>query len=168
MCQIDPLEQINLGTSENPKPVYISKLLLEEVKKEFVQILSEFRDCFDWDYLEMPGLPRDLVEHRLPIKEGFVPFKQPPRRMSTEVSLFVKKELECLLKVGFIRITRYVQWFANIVPVVKKNRKIRVCMDFRNLNTATPKDEYPMPMANLMVDGVAIHKVLSFMDGHSG
>ena len=64
----------------------------EEVKKEFVQILLEFRDCFDWDYLEMPGLPRDLVEHHLPIKEGLVPFKYSPRRMSTEVALLVKEE----------------------------------------------------------------------------
>ena len=42
------------------------------------------------------------------------------------------------------------------------------CIDFRNLNTATPKDEYPMPIANVLVDGGAGHKLLSFMDGHSG
>ncbi|GKV52216.1 hypothetical protein SLEP1_g58805 [Rubroshorea leprosula] len=45
---------------------------------------------------------------------------------------------------------------------------LRVCVDFRNLNLATPKDEYPMPIADLLVDGVARHKILSFMDGHSG
>ncbi|GKV53168.1 hypothetical protein SLEP1_g59706 [Rubroshorea leprosula] len=54
------------------------------------------------------------------------------------------------------------------MPVVKKNGKLRVCIDFRNLNLATPKDEYPMPVTDLLVDGVARHRILSFMDRHSG
>ena len=51
---------------------------------------------------------------------------------------------------------------------MKKNGKLRVCIDFRNLNIATPKDEYPMPVADLLVDSAAKSKVLSFMDGHAG
>lgn len=93
----------------------------------------------------MPGLDRNLVEHRLPIKPECKPYKQPPRRMSTEVMLKVKEKIERLLQAGFIRTARYVEWLSNIVPVVKKNGKLRVCIDFRNLNTATQKEEYPMP-----------------------
>ncbi|GKV47251.1 hypothetical protein SLEP1_g54167 [Rubroshorea leprosula] len=63
---------------------------------------------------------------------------------------------------------RYAKWLSNVVPVLKKNGKLIVYFDFRNLNLATPKDEYPMPIANLLVDGIASHKILSFMDGHSG
>ena len=88
--------------------------------------------------------------------------------MANEVILKLKEEIERLLQAGFIRPARYVKWLSNIVPILKKNRKLRVCIDFRNLNTATPKDEYPMPIADVLVDGVAGHKLLSFMDWHLG
>ncbi|KAH7840681.1 hypothetical protein Vadar_020181 [Vaccinium darrowii] len=88
----DPLDEINLGSEEEPNPVYISQLLPEDVKERFTQLVKEFKCCFAWDYDEMPGLSRDLVEHRLPIQHGFRPFKQPPRRMSDEVQLQVKAE----------------------------------------------------------------------------
>jgi hypothetical protein len=55
-----------------------------------------------------------------------------------------------------------------VVPVYKKNGKLRVCIDFRNLNKATPMDGYPMPIADMLVDAAAGHKVISFMDGNAG
>ena len=73
-----------------------------------------------------------------------------------------------MLKAGFIRTTRYVKWLSNIVPVIKKNGKLRVCIDFRYINRATPKDEYPMPIVDTLVDSASGHEILSFMDGHSG
>ena len=82
------------------------------------------------------------MEHRLPIRLEFHPFQQPPRRMSKEVKLKIKEEIEKLLKAKFIRPTRYVQWLENIVPTMKKNGKLRVCVDFRDLNVATPNDAY--------------------------
>ncbi|XP_051139083.1 uncharacterized protein LOC127256900 [Andrographis paniculata] len=69
----------------------------------------------------MPGLERSLIEHRLPIKKGFKPYKQPPRCMSPDLMPQIKEEIQKLLKVGFIRPFRYADWLANIVPVVKKN-----------------------------------------------
>ena len=157
----DPTEEVNLGTEEKPRPVWVCQNLPDGVKAEFINLLHEFKDCFAWEYEEMPGLSRRFVEHKLPIKEDYKPFKQAPRRMDSEIQLKVKEEIEHLLKVGFIRPTRYVDWLSNIVPVMKKNGKIRVCIDFRNLNLATPKDEYPMPVVDLLVDGAAKHKVLS-------
>jgi hypothetical protein len=50
----------------------------------------------------------------------------------------------------------------------KKNTgKIRVCIDFCNLNKATPKDEYPMPIANMLINNASGHKVISFLDGNA-
>ena len=69
-------------------------------------------------------LDMNLVEHRLPIKPEFNPFQQPPRRMSKEVEMKIKKETEKLLKAKFIRPTSYVQWLANIVHVINKNGKL--------------------------------------------
>ncbi|KAM2351032.1 hypothetical protein ACFXTH_005893 [Malus domestica] len=160
----DPLEEINVGMADNPRLLFISALLPQRMKDEFRTLLTEFKDCFAWSYHEMPGLDRTLVEHELRIKPGFKPFRQPPRRFSTEVQLSVKDELVRLLKAGFIRTARYVEWLANIVPVLKKNGALRICTDFRNLNLATPKDEYttkyllPKPMCT---------KLLSVARGHS-
>jgi hypothetical protein len=54
------------------------------------------------------------------------------------------------------------------VPIYKKNEKLRVCIDFRDLNKATQMDGYPMPIADMLVDVAAGHKVISFMDGNAG
>ena len=116
----------------------------------------------------MPGLDRGLVELQLPIKPGKKPVKQCPRRFAPEILSKIKTEVERLLKCKFIRATRYVEWIANIVPVIKKNGTLRVCIDFRDLNAATPKDEYPMPVAEMLVDSAAGHEYLSMLDGYSG
>ncbi|XP_020410306.1 uncharacterized protein LOC109946532 [Prunus persica] len=87
--------------------------------------------------------------------------------MDTELK--VKDEIERLLKAGFIRLAIYADWLANIVPVLKrKTGAVRICVDYRNLNEASPKDEYPMPMADMLVDGAAHNQMLSFMDGNAG
>ncbi|XP_034197732.1 uncharacterized protein LOC117613207 [Prunus dulcis] len=165
----DPLQEINLGTEEDPRPTFISTLLKEPLKSELIALLQEFRDCFAWHYHEMPGLDRQLVEHKLPIKDGYLPVKQARRRMSMDTELKVKEEIERLLKAGFIRPAIYADWLANIVPVLKrKTGAVRICVDYRNLNEASPKDEYPMPMADMLIDGAAHNQMLSFMDGNAG
>jgi hypothetical protein len=80
----------------------------------------------------------------------------------------VKKEVERLIEANFIRPCRYAEWISNIVHVYKKNGKMRVCIDFRDLNRATPMDGYPMPVADLLVDAATGHKFISFMDGNAG
>jgi hypothetical protein len=74
-----------------------------------------------------------------------------------------------LLEARFIRPCRYAELVSNIVPVEKKNiRKIRICVDFRNLNRATPKYEYPMPIAKALISSTSGNKVISFLDGNAG
>jgi hypothetical protein len=87
--------------------------------------------------------------------------------MRTEVLKEVKKEIEKMLEAGFIRPCRYAEWISSIVPVQKKDGQWRVCMDFRDLNRATPKDEYPMPVAKTLINAAVGNKILSFMDGNA-
>ena len=75
--------------------------------------------------------------------------------MAPNITLKIKEEIERLVRAGFIRPARYVESLSNIIPVLKKNGKLRNCIDFRNVNMATPKDEYPMPVADLLVDGAS-------------
>ncbi|KAL6189508.1 hypothetical protein ACLB2K_040896 [Fragaria x ananassa] len=88
--------------------------------------------------------------------------------MKTETTNAVKEEVEKMFKSGIIRVEKYNEWLSNIVPICKKNGKIRVCVDYRDLNKATPKDVYPMPVADMLIDVVARHEMLSFMDDTIG
>ncbi|WVZ70438.1 hypothetical protein U9M48_019109 [Paspalum notatum var. saurae] len=112
----------------------------------------------------MPGLDRSIVEYRLPTKPGFRPFAQHPRKIDVKIVDTVKEEIEKMIRAGFIRPCRYATWISSIVPVWKKNGKLRICIDFRDLNRATPKDEYLMPIAESLVDAAAGHKMMSFLD----
>jgi hypothetical protein len=88
--------------------------------------------------------------------------------MKAEVLEEVKKEVKKMLEAGFIRTCRYAEWISSVVPVQKKDGRWRICMDFRDLNRATPKDEYPMPVSETLINAAASHKMLSFMDGNTG
>ncbi|XP_045792014.1 uncharacterized protein LOC123886769 [Trifolium pratense] len=164
----DPLEEIDIGDGSIKRPTYISANIPKELRDKLVELLKEFKDCFAWDYDEMPGLNRDLVEHRLPIRLDKKPVKQSPRRFAPEILSKIKEEIERLLRSKFIRTARYVEWLANIVPVIKKNGSLRICIDFRDLNNATPKDEYLMPVAEMLIDSAAGFEYLSMLDGYSG
>src|SRR3954469_15602668 len=160
----DPLEEIDLGDGIIKRPTYVSTRLTSDLKAKLIRLLKEYKDCFAWDYNEMPGLSRQGVEHRLPLNPGKKPIKQLPRRFAPEVMEKIKVEIERLLESKFIRTARNVEWLANIVPVIKKNGSLRVCIDFRDLNKATPKDEYPMPVAEMLVDSAAGFEYLSLLD----
>ena len=75
----DSLEMIDLGDGTKPRPTYISANLDPEYKCKLTNLLKEFKDCFAWEYHEMSGLDRSIVEHRLPIKPGYWPYQQPAR-----------------------------------------------------------------------------------------
>ena len=73
-----------------------------------------------------------------------------------------------MLATGFIKPIQHPRWLSNIVPVNKKNGQIRCCVDFRNLNRAYPKDKFPLPNMDLLIDSAAGSAMFSFMDGFSG
>nr|CAD40169.2 OSJNBa0061A09.8 [Oryza sativa Japonica Group] len=119
----DDLEEIDIGSGDRPRPTFISKNLSPEFRTKLIELLKEFRDCFAWEYHEMPGLSRSIVEHRLPIKHGVRPHQQPPRRCKADMLEPVKAEIKHLYDAGFIHPCRYAEWVSSIVPVIKKNGK---------------------------------------------
>ncbi|RVW43548.1 Transposon Ty3-I Gag-Pol polyprotein [Vitis vinifera] len=82
--------------------------------------------------------------------------------------LDVKEEIQKQHSVGFLSVVEYLEWLANVVPVPKKNSKVRVCVDYRDLNKASPKNDFPLPHIYMLVDSIAGHSMLSFMDRFSG
>jgi hypothetical protein len=113
----DELEEIDIGPGDKLQPTFISKKLNPELRELMIVPLKEYADCFAWDYIEMPGLDRSIVEHRLPLKPGFRPFQQRAWKMNAEVLEEVKKEVEKMLAAGFIKPCRYAEWISSVVSV---------------------------------------------------
>ena len=87
----DDLEEVDIGPGDKPRPTFISRKLTPNLSAVMVGLLKGYPDCFAWDYTEMPGLDKSIVEHQLPLKQGFRPFQQRARTMKEEVLQEVKK-----------------------------------------------------------------------------
>ncbi|KAI5408883.1 hypothetical protein KIW84_054641 [Lathyrus oleraceus] len=165
---LENLETVNLGSEDCVRMVKIGALFEESVKKGLISLLREYSDIFAWSYEDMPGLDTDIVQHFLPLKPECVPVKQKLRRTHPDMAVKIKEEVQKQIDAGFLVTSTYPQWVANIVPVPKKDGKVRMCVDYRDLNKASPKDDFPLPHIDMLVDNTAKFKVFSFMDGFSG
>ncbi|CAL8989853.1 unnamed protein product [Prunus brigantina] len=165
---IDDLQEINLGTVDNPKPIFVSALLTPQELEEYTQLLQEYRDVFAWSYQDMPGLDPNVAVHKLGIPNEARWVKQAPRRFRPELTIQIEIEIDKLIAAGFIREVQYPTWLSNIVPVLKRTGALRICVDYRDVNDACPKDEFPLPITELLVDATTGFGALSFMDGFSG
>jgi hypothetical protein len=84
--------------------------------------------------------------------------------MSDDKVVAVKSEVQRLLDATVIRAVMYPKWLANTVPVKKKNKNWRMRIDFIDLNKATPKDNYPFPRMDLVIDSAANAATMSLLD----
>ena len=121
-------------------------------------------DVFAWNTYEAPGVDPEFICHHLNVNPSIVPKKQPPRRPSKEHTEAVKEEVTKLKQARAIKEVFYSEWLANTVVVKKKSGKWRVCVDFTDLNKACPKDPFPMPKINQLVDATVGHPRMSFLD----
>ena len=116
----------------------------------------------------MPGLDIDIVVHQLPLREECAPVKQKLRRVKPEMLLKIKEVVKKQLDAGFLEVAKYPQWVANIVPVSKKDGKVRMCVDYCDLNRVSPKDNFSLSHIDTLVDNTTKHSLFSFMDGFLG
>ena len=94
--------------------------------------------------------------------------RQKVRHFHMDCHLVIQTEVDNLLHNGFIRVFKYSDWMANVVVFPKKGNKWRVCVDYTDLNVACPKDCFPLPRIDQIVDASAGHGMLSFLDAFSG
>jgi NADH:ubiquinone oxidoreductase subunit len=121
-----------------------------------------------WEPSQMPGIPREVIEHHLKIHPDAKPVSQKPWRQSVERQDFIRKEVRKLLDAGFIEEVHHPVWLANPVIVPKANGKLRMCIDYTSLNKACPKDPYPLPRIDQIMDSTSGCDLLSFLDAYSG
>ena len=116
----------------------------------------------------MKGIHLDTCIHHIYTQENVRSIRQPQRRMNLVLKDIVKDELHKLLNANFIYPISDSKWLSPLVIVTKKNRKWRVCVDFRELNRATLRDYFPLPFISQVLDTLTRKQYLSFLDGYSG
>ncbi|GKV17115.1 hypothetical protein SLEP1_g27658 [Rubroshorea leprosula] len=153
----DPSQKTQIGTRLNP-----------EERAELIAFLRANNDVFAWTSADMPGIPTLVCQHKLSTNPLKKPVAQKRRLFGGERLQAVKEEVEKLLQAGFVRKVDYCEWVANPVLVKKANGKWRMCIDYTNLNNACPKDCYPMPSIDKLVEAASGNERLSLLDAYSG
>ena len=116
----------------------------------------------------MRTFDEDVIQHKIPLKENVRPHQQKLRQINPLLMPIMEKEVKKLLDAKIIVPLRYSDWVANLVPVRKKNGEIRLCVDFRNLNRCSRKDNYPLPKMEYILQRVVGASRMSMLDGFSG
>ncbi|XP_057428801.1 uncharacterized protein LOC130722168 [Lotus japonicus] len=146
----------------------IGTRLTEEQETRLTKLLGENLDLFVWSCKDMPGIDPNFICHRLALNPSVKPVSQLRRRLGGDKGKAVQQEVDKLLPAEFIREVKYPTWLANVVMVKKANGKWRMCVDYTDLNKACPKDSYPLPSIDSLVDGASGNELLSLMDAYSG
>ena len=123
---------------------------------------------FAWQLSYNPGIPKEVIEHHLIICPGARPVKQKVGKQALEWQEFIAQEIQKLDATGLVKGVIHPTWLANLMVVRKANGKWRLCIDFTDLNKACPKDPFPMPRIDQIVDSTTGCDLLSFLDAYSG
>jgi hypothetical protein len=161
----EPLEEVSIGDG---RTLQIGTCLEIGVREDLVKFLHNNTEVFAWSHEDMPGINPEEIVHVLNVNPDAKPVKQKRRKFAPERVEAITVEVEKLLKAQFIEEVHYPEWLANVVLVKKSNGKWRMCIDFTDLNKACPKDSFPLPRIDALVDSTSGYGLLSFMDAFSG
>nr|XP_023906298.1 uncharacterized protein LOC112018021 [Quercus suber] len=150
-AECENLEKVSVGDDLDKFFQVGAQLPLLE-KEQLIEFLRRNIDVFAWNAYEAPRVDPNFICHHLNVNPSVTPKKQPPRRPSRVHVEAIRDEVAKLKQTGAIKEVFYSQWLANTVVVKKKNGKWRVCVDFIDLNKACPKDPFPMPRIDQLVD----------------
>ncbi|KAL6316779.1 hypothetical protein AAG906_021079 [Vitis piasezkii] len=152
----DPLEAIQVLEGDEGF-MYVSTLLSPAEKFELQKAHSD-----------MSWISLSIASHQLNILSTSKPVRQKNRRFHPDRQKVIQEEIEKLLEAGFIIEVEYPEWLANTIVVPKKGGKWRVCVDYTNLDDVYPKDSFPLPRIDQIVDATSGHEMLSFLNAFFG
>jgi hypothetical protein len=165
----DPaVHEHNIRSQNHPKFINLSVELTVDQKFEYCSIMKEFTNVFSWKYCDMKTYDPEVIQHKIPLKKDIIPFKQKLRPISPLLLSVIEREIKKLLDAKIIIPLRYSQSIANLVIMRKKNGEIRLCVEFRNLNKCSKKDNYPLPKMEHLLQRISGATVMYFLDGLSG
>ena len=164
----EALEDIPLDEDDPRKSTIIGADLEGKIKKGLICFLRKNINMFAWSHENMSGIDLSVITHHLNVHPSSKPIWQKKRVFAPEKDNAIKEEVQKLTLAKFIREVYYPNWLVNVVMVKNANGKWRMCVDFTDLNKACPKDSYPLPRIDQLVDSTAGHRLLIFMDAFSG
>ncbi|CAL2278333.1 unnamed protein product [Prunus armeniaca] len=161
----EDVELIPLDPDQPDKKARIGSRLSPDEKVELTTFLQNNKDMSAWSPSDMNGIDPNIICHRLHVNPAYKPVAQKrPKRVA-----IIEAKIDKLLAAGFIEEVSYSEWLANVVLVAKQEKgKWRVCVDYTDLNKACPKDNFPLPRIDQLVDSSSGNQLLSFMDAYSG
>jgi hypothetical protein len=148
--------------------IKLSKSLSPEKKHKYIELFKEFADVFAWIYDHLNRYDTSIIQHKIPIKEEHNPFKQKLKRINPKLLPLIEKEIKKMYDAKIIVPIRFSKWVSNLVPTRKKTGEIRLCIDFRNLNKVSLKDNYLLPKIDHILQKVVGASRISLLDGFSG
>nr|XP_027103133.1 uncharacterized protein LOC113724429 [Coffea arabica] len=146
------LAELPVHPDRPERTVKVGTCLDELTRSSLESLLEEYAEIFPWSADDMPGIPTELAVHRLHVDPNVSPVRQKKRNFAPERKEVVKSEVGKLLDAKIVKEVYYPTWLANPVLVKKEERAWRMCVDFTNLNKACPKDCYPLPRIDQLVD----------------
>ena len=164
-------ETISIDISTKPgivENIHVSVSCSPSELDSYRSLFHEFHDVFAWSYEEMPSIDTSIVEHTINMYPDVKLVHQRLRPVHPKKVVAIKAEVEKNLCAGFIYPLALIEWVSNIVLVMKKQGTIRVCVDYRDFNQACPKNNYPTPFIDQIIDDCAGCEIFSFMDGFFG
>ncbi|GJY82085.1 reverse transcriptase domain-containing protein [Tanacetum coccineum] len=123
-------------------------------------------DVFAWEPADMTGIPRIIIEHTLNVNPSIEPVAQKRRALASDRTQVVIKEVEERVRAGIVRPVKYPAWISNPVLVKKSDVSWRMCIDFKNLNSACPKDYYPLSDIDGKIESVVGFRYKCFLDAY--
>ncbi|GKB49046.1 hypothetical protein Tco_0899799 [Tanacetum coccineum] len=116
----------------------------------------------------MTGVPRHIAEHRLNIREGCLPIRQKKSGQAPKTNKAILDEVEKLVDAEIMKEVHYHSWLSNPVMVKKHDGSWRMCVDFKDLNKACPKDGYLLPEIDWKVESLCGYPFKCFLDAYKG
>ncbi|XP_071739802.1 uncharacterized protein [Rutidosis leptorrhynchoides] len=183
--EMEPIEcmQIFKGNSDivvhdngyvSPNPKYpdqriqIGAILSTNAKDTLCKLLAASIDVFAWEPSDMTGVPREIAQHRLNVNPNITPVVQKKRAMALERSNFLDNEVQRLVDASIMKKVKYQTWVASPVMAKKPDGFCRMCVDYKDINKACPKDNYPLPEIDWKVESLSGYPFLSFLDAYRG
>jgi hypothetical protein len=168
MKAVDDTRTVPFCADVPSRTVMIGTEVSAEEEDKLLQFLHHNQDVFAWFKSDLTGVHRSVIEHALNTDLKVKPKLQRQRPMSGDRVKSAEAEVQKLLDARIIREVQYPVWVANVVMVPKKNGNMHMCIDFTELNKACPKDPYPLPRIDIIIDQAAGCEMLSLLDCFSG
>ncbi|GKC19210.1 reverse transcriptase domain-containing protein [Tanacetum coccineum] len=165
---IEERVKVAINSKYPEQTVMIGSTLTEEGRNKLCGLLQRNLDIFPWKPTNMTGVPRHITEHRLNVRDGCSLVRQKKRGQVANRNQAIQEEVGKLVEAGIIKEVHYHDWLFNPVMVKKHDDSWRMCVDFKDLNKACPKDDYRLPEIDWKVESLCGFPFKCFLDAYKG